>query len=905
MERPRLKTLLFLFSISIPSLLPHLKYNAIAEASSNNLTSINVPRPLTQTLAASDEEEADGDIVGVFEAENECLRCPIETALGYNPYQLEDKRVQKKIRKLQKLVEVTWFKDYRPLIRENGNLIAVQPTSPENKTSICLIDIGSSDMGLYTCLINYTLVPTLKKDYPTRKPAVTFLLDVRPRGRLNDMKPTISHAPTDKLVRRGDNVTFECNRIDTLSFQTTYWFAACTNKRLASTNQTYEVCRDKFMGRYNPISQGKAISTNLLIEYILDGENSDEFKLYNVSDADIGLYGCWVQNNKGVDIRLARLNLLEKLIEPQVLSTTYATPSTTNSPLYPAVSQSPSLSTSVPPTLKNRTDLNKLSIEADPLTNSSSPILKPANYTSPSNKFITTNLVAEPIQDRYVEVSFVIGSSIFMVVIIATMLVAFSWFLRKSILRDKKSVQSNCSVLPSPNAGSTFGDDDNFRRHLPSGECPDIYNIGKSGDGFISGVLRQDTGNLLTQSVCNQILVDKEKNPSISSSNSNSDEASSLGKSTSNSSNSDNSRAFYLHTSDTTTTTVPMYDHPPYTGKNRQFAFVQDACVINPTYGLLRTEPTADWAFPRRNLERLNKIGEGHFGEVWRYIARQKDGKESFVAVKQLKYRAGLGDRERLELIGEIEIMKSVNSHPNVIKLIGYCIDEYEPILVIMEHAENGKLQTYLRDCRSNRKKIITSRELIKFSYHIAKGMEYVSAQGIIHRDLASRNILVSKDRVCKVADFGFARRVSEDCAYERTTGNPVPIKWMAPEALVENKFTSKSDVFSLGILMWEIVTLGATPYENLTSSVVVQIVTAGDRLEQPAHCKNEFFQIMAQCWRHNPTERPTFKEVAAQLEKLLLSENDYIELDQYPEHAYYNIVNSEDKEMMHHDNVT
>lgn len=260
--------------------------------------------------------------------------------------------------------------------------------------------------------------------------------------------------------------------------------------------------------------------------------------------------------------------------------------------------------------------------------------------------------------------------------------------------------------------------------------------------------------------------------------------------------------------------------------------------------------------------------------------------------------------------------MKSINNHPNVIKIIHYCIDDRLPILLVMEFAEHGKLQTYLRNCRrgKNQKQQsygcldnfdddntnfppqVTSKDLVKFSYHIAKGMEYVASKGIIHRDLASRNILVSKEKICKVADFGFARRITDDCAYQFTTGHLVPVKWMAPEALA-GKFTSKSDVFSLGILMWEIVTLGATPYEYMTSEEVMQRVKSGGRLERPAHCKDEFYNIMSQCWRQDPNERPTFKQLALQLEKLILSENNYIELDQYPEHAYYNILNTAEKE--------
>lgn len=444
-------------------------------------------------------------------------------------------------------------------------------------------------------------------------------------------------------------------------------------------------------------------------------------------------------------------------------------------------------------------------------------------------------------------------------------------------------------------------------RHLPNIEAPDIYNTGKSIDGFISGHFHQPTGHLMDQASCAKRL--DKTTPSISSTNSQqSDEASSSwGKSSG-----EHCRIFYTPGSNTTATTVPLYDHPPSTGTlGHSNASAPGACIDNPTYGFLRPEDDlTEWTFPRSNLERLDKIGEGQFGEVWRYVARRRGGMEDIVAVKQLKNRAGLGNRERLELIAEIEIMKSVNHHPNVIKLLHYCVDECGPILLIMEYARHGKLQTYLRKCREPRKiclspgevksrPSITSKELLKFTYHVAKGMEYVTAQGIVHRDLASRNILVSEDRVCKVADFGFARRVNDECAYERTTTTPVPVKWMAPEALTGNRFTSKSDVFSFGILMWEIVTLGATPYEQLTSEGVYKKVTTGGRLERPPHCKEEFYNLMAHCWLHDPVQRPTFKEIACQLEKLILSDNDYIELDQYPEHAYYNILNTAEKEVV------
>lgn len=363
----------------------------------------------------------------------------------------------------------------------------------------------------------------------------------------------------------------------------------------------------------------------------------------------------------------------------------------------------------------------------------------------------------------------------------------------------------------------------------------------------------------------------------------------------------------------------PHYDTPPSTGPaHYNCSFLKSSCVINPIYGLAQPLDSNDWYhFPKRNVNEqeiifIDKLGEGQFGEVHRCIARYKDGSEKQVAVKMLRSLLGVdtlsylgSDRDRKDLMAEIEIMKLLTDHPYVVRMIDYFVNDGEPILLMMELVKNGKLQTYLRDSRTYLKSTneldsyITSRDLIKFSYQVAKGMEYVASQGIIHRDLASRNILITEDRICKVADFGFARRITDECAYERTNGDKVPVRWMAPEALLENKFTSKSDVFSFGILVWEIVTLGSTPYESLSSVQVLEKVKLGGRLDKPHHCKAELFDVMVKCWSHNPRDRPTFSELAVELEKMLMSENDYIELNQYPNHAYYNILTDKSDEKL------
>lgn len=330
------------------------------------------------------------------------------------------------------------------------------------------------------------------------------------------------------------------------------------------------------------------------------------------------------------------------------------------------------------------------------------------------------------------------------------------------------------------------------------------------------------------------------------------------------------------------------------------------------------------WELERHKILPIKIIGEGQFGQVWMYklLARSEFTNDQIVAVKMLRADANKDQRSREDLLAEIEIMKQLYQHPNVVKILYCCTKDSisianarlssssnNPILLVMEYLELGKLQSFLKTSRLNHQYAtanvlqgpqscsdyhLTSRDLVKFIYHVAKGMEYVSAHCIVHRDLASRNILVSSKRICKIGDFGMARQMqSPSGIYERRSGNTkIPVRWMAPEVLLSNVYTSKSDVFSFGILMWEIVTLASTPYRQLeTSQVIREVANNGLRPERPKYCHSQLYRIMSQCWSTNPEDRPTFKDLVSQLDKMLLSSNDYIELDQYPDHNYYNIA--------------
>ncbi|UYV83936.1 hypothetical protein LAZ67_X000635 [Cordylochernes scorpioides] len=305
-------------------------------------------------------------------------------------------------------------------------------------------------------------------------------------------------------------------------------------------------------------------------------------------------------------------------------------------------------------------------------------------------------------------------------------------------------------------------------------------------------------------------------------------------------------------------------------------------------------EHTGDrWEIPRHQLHFLGLLGEGCFGQVWRCELNRGDQPPTLVAVKTLKDSILVGaenatDKERRDLLSELDIMKTLEPHPNVVAMVGCCTDR-APVFVVMEFLALGTLQNYLRNQR-RQGVTLTSRDLTAFAHHIARGMAFLAQHGIVHRDLAARNVLVSENKVCKVADFGFARDLKGSLVYERKTEGRLPIRWMAPESLFDNIFTTKSDVWSFGILMWEIVTLGSTPYPGLGAADVMRKVHEGYRLEKPEHCKREVYNLMFYCWYAEPAKRPSFTELVESLDALLLSENDYIQLDRFPDHAYYNL---------------
>ncbi|XP_051781527.1 tyrosine-protein kinase SRK2 [Erpetoichthys calabaricus] len=267
-----------------------------------------------------------------------------------------------------------------------------------------------------------------------------------------------------------------------------------------------------------------------------------------------------------------------------------------------------------------------------------------------------------------------------------------------------------------------------------------------------------------------------------------------------------------------------------------------------PTLGL--SYNTVDhWEIERSSVKLIKKLGAGQFGEVYRGLWNGTTP----VAVKTLKQ----GSMDPNDFLREAQIMKMLR-HPRLIQLYAVCTKE-EPIYIITELMKNGSLLQYLqRDAGAT----VILKIQVDMAAQIASGMAYLEMKNYIHRDLAARNVLVGENNTCKVADFGLARvfMTENESVYEAKEGCKFPVKWTAPEAISLSQFTIKSDVWSFGILLYEIITYGKMPYPGMVNFQVVQELSAGYRMPCPMNCPPEFYEIMKECWKENASDRPTFE---------------------------------------------
>ncbi|XP_070692696.1 vascular endothelial growth factor receptor kdr-like isoform X2 [Pempheris klunzingeri] len=356
-----------------------------------------------------------------------------------------------------------------------------------------------------------------------------------------------------------------------------------------------------------------------------------------------------------------------------------------------------------------------------------------------------------------------------------------------------------------------------------------------------------------------------------------------------------------------------------------------DECPLEEQNDLLQYD-SSKWEFPRDRLRLGKTLGHGAFGKVVEASAFGIDKLSTCktVAVKMLK--GGATSNERKALMSELKILIHIGHHLNVVNLLGACTKPGGPLMMIVEFCKYGNLSNYLRSKRDDfivyksqdgkvvssgsgcelselmkrrlesvastgssassgfiedksycdseeeeeesedlYKRVLTLEDLICYSFQVAKGMEFLASRKCIHRDLAARNILLSENNVVKICDFGLARDIYKDPDYVRKGDARLPLKWMAPEAIFDKIYTTQSDVWSFGVLMWEIFSLGASPYPG------VQIdeefccrLKEGTRMRAPEYSSSEIYQTMLDCWQGDPQDRPTFTELVERLGDLL-----------------------------------
>ncbi|XP_023817067.1 tyrosine-protein kinase receptor UFO [Oryzias latipes] len=275
----------------------------------------------------------------------------------------------------------------------------------------------------------------------------------------------------------------------------------------------------------------------------------------------------------------------------------------------------------------------------------------------------------------------------------------------------------------------------------------------------------------------------------------------------------------------------------------------------------------------RHKLTLGKTLGEGEFGSVMEGLLSQEDAVLK-VAVKTMKI--AICTRSEMEdFLREAACMKEFD-HGNVMRLLGVCLqtvesEGYPSPVVILPYMKHGDLHSYLLYSRLGDCPVyLPSKMLIKFMTDIARGMEYLSSKNFIHRDLAARNCMLNENMNVCVADFGLSKKIYNGDYYRQGRISKMPVKWIAIESLADRVYTTKSDVWSFGVTMWEIATRGQTPYPGVENSEIYDYLRQGNRLKQPPDCLDLIYSLMFSCWLLSPKDRPSFEALRCELEKAL-----------------------------------
>lgn len=287
------------------------------------------------------------------------------------------------------------------------------------------------------------------------------------------------------------------------------------------------------------------------------------------------------------------------------------------------------------------------------------------------------------------------------------------------------------------------------------------------------------------------------------------------------------------------------------------FQYQSGQPVTSRSGAILKTPiPRERWELNNDDVILLEKIGRGNFGDVYKAKLRSS---QVDVAVKTC--RVTVPEEQKRKFLQEGRILKQYD-HPNVVKLIGICVQK-QPIMIVMELVEGGSLLTFLR----NNAVSLVIKQLLNMCRDAAAGMCYLENKNCIHRDLAARNCLIGKDNIVKISDFGMSREEEE---YIVSDGmKQIPIKWTAPEALNFGKYTSLCDVWSYGVLAWEIFSRGGTPYTGLSNTKAREQIDSGYRMPPPDDTPDEMYRLMLKCWEYAPENRPHFEQIYKIVDRL------------------------------------
>ncbi|KAF8384533.1 hir-1 [Pristionchus pacificus] len=338
------------------------------------------------------------------------------------------------------------------------------------------------------------------------------------------------------------------------------------------------------------------------------------------------------------------------------------------------------------------------------------------------------------------------------------------------------------------------------------------------------------------------------------------------------------------------------------------------------------------WEIDRRNVDVYTnkKLGSGAFGAVYlgKLIGKTLASHDATsplgvnlmraenceVAIKTLPESAD--EESKREFLREISLMKSIGYHERLVNMLA-CVTESEPCLLVVEYCSEGDLLEFLRKrCKYMMKldeqgvnytapveendidftMIVTMKQLYMFAVQISYGLEYLSQKGFVHRDVAARNVLVGEGSSCKIGDFGLCRQIGKDEECYKSRGGRLPLKWMSPEAIRDYEFSTKSDVWAFGVLMFEIITLGGCPYPEWRAAEVLPNLEKGERMPQPDNCPDEIYSLMNSCWNMDTTRRPDFSLIRQRMATLLedvTEEYSYLKLD--AAQNYYNVQYEDD----------